>query len=165
MFSALAASLGNMDVTPRDERKMNLDAQCLAPDVSPIKMLNLESEKVADAVCSRFLLVSILSPFPMFPTRIYSSLHPKVGNIPSSAQSGMLRTAFAPTGDIKGILVRFQATHGVIILAFFDIRHAARARKQIVGQTFPGLQNTSLETSFISSARLKSVGVFMLRIY
>ena len=63
-------------------------------------------------------------------------------------------------GDIKGILVRFQAAHGVIILAFFDVRHASRARKQISGQTLAGLQNVPLDASFIPAARLKTVCLF-----
>ncbi|KAH9929307.1 RNA recognition motif 2-domain-containing protein [Amylocystis lapponica] len=126
MVSLLAANINGLDLTPRDERQMSMDAQ----------FLNSEFDKLNDTTSSRFLLVH---------------------NIPPSVSSATLRTAFASMGDIKGILVRFQASHGVIILAFFDVRHASRAQKQICGQTLAGLGHTPLETSFITSEQLRVI--------
>ena len=60
-------------------------------------------------------------------------------------------------GDVKGILTRFQATHGIIILAFYDTRHAARALRQIAGHKFATLDDARLEAAFVSPAGLEKV--------
>ncbi|THG98669.1 hypothetical protein EW026_g3569 [Hermanssonia centrifuga] len=62
-----------------------------------------------------------------------------VRNVPTSVSSHALKEAFTPTGDIKGILVRFQESDGVIIVAYFDIRQASRAITYVNGKTISEL--------------------------
>ncbi|PSR72153.1 hypothetical protein PHLCEN_2v11945, partial [Hermanssonia centrifuga] len=62
-----------------------------------------------------------------------------VRNVPTSVSSHALKEAFTPTGDIKGILVRFQESDGVIIVAYFDIREASRAITYVNGKTISEL--------------------------
>lgn len=77
--------------------------------------------------------------------------------MPASATGQKLKDAFGPTGEIKGIWVRFQDSHGVVVLAFFDIRHAIRAQRQITSQTFPGLDDVRLDAGFVSAEQLEMV--------
>ena len=81
----------------------------------------------------------------------------QVRNVPPSAPSSKLRDVFASTGDVKGIWVRFQETHGIVILAFYDIRHAMRAKRQISSQVLRGLEDIRLEAAFITAENLERV--------
>lgn len=81
----------------------------------------------------------------------------QVRNVPPSAPSSKLRDVFASTGDVKGIWVRFQETHGIVILAFYDIRHAMRAKRQISSQVLRGLEDIHLEAAFITAENLERV--------
>ena len=81
----------------------------------------------------------------------------QIRNVPPSAPSSKLRDVFASTGDVKGIWVRFQETHGIVILAFYDVRHAIRAKRQISNQVLRGLEDTHLEAMFISPENLETV--------
>ncbi|KAH9915679.1 RNA recognition motif 2-domain-containing protein [Fomitopsis serialis] len=80
-----------------------------------------------------------------------------VRNVPPSAPSAKLRDVFASTGDIKGIWVRYQETHGIVVLAYYNIRHAVRARRQISSQTLHGLEEVRLEAMFITPERLETI--------
>ncbi|KAI0829622.1 RNA recognition motif 2-domain-containing protein [Trametes gibbosa] len=80
-----------------------------------------------------------------------------VRRVPPTAPSTDLRQAFSGLGDVKGILARFQANHGVVILAFYDTRHAARALRHITAHTFPVLDNVHLEAAFVSPAHVQSM--------
>lgn len=77
--------------------------------------------------------------------------------MPKSASGTKLNDSFAPLGDIKGILVRFQASHGVIIIAFFDIRESIRAQRQIPSQSLPGLEEACLDARFVNTEQLEAV--------
>ena len=66
--------------------------------------------------------------------------------------------AFAPTGDVKGIWVPFQESHGVIILAYYDIRHATQARSLIANQAIPGLEETRISLRNMSTEQIERVG-------
>ena len=68
-----------------------------------------------------------------------------------------LRDVFASTGDVKGIWVRFQETHGVIIVAYYDNRHAVRARRQVLSQGLHGFEDIRLEAMLIDPDRLEAV--------
>lgn len=81
----------------------------------------------------------------------------QVRNVPPSSPSSKLRDVFATTGDVKGIWVRFQETHGIVILAFYDIRHAIRAKRQISSQALLGLEDIRLEAKFIAAEHLETV--------
>lgn len=83
----------------------------------------------------------------------------QVRHIPSTAPSSALLDSFSSLGDVKGILARFQATHGVVILAFYDTRHAARALRHIAGHKFSALDNVHLEAEFVSPGRVEKVRV------
>ena len=60
-------------------------------------------------------------------------------------------------GDIKGILARFQITHGVVILAFHDSRHAARALRQVSSNQVPTFSDARLKAAFVSPADVEKV--------
>ncbi|KAF9510039.1 hypothetical protein BS47DRAFT_105393 [Hydnum rufescens UP504] len=55
-----------------------------------------------------------------------------VGGVPNAATTALLKQEFAPCGELKGIYVGFQYEHGVVVLAFFDVRTATRAHELIV---------------------------------
>ena len=60
-------------------------------------------------------------------------------------------------GDVKGILTRFQASHGIVIVAFYDSRHAARALRKIADNLFPTLDGARLAAAFVSPAQVEKV--------
>ncbi|KAH9847633.1 RNA recognition motif 2-domain-containing protein [Lenzites betulinus] len=80
-----------------------------------------------------------------------------VRRVPANAPSSALRQAFAGLGDVKGILARFQVTQGLVILAFYDTRHAARALRQIASHSFPMLDNANLDAAFVSPAQVENM--------
>ncbi|KAI0661172.1 RNA recognition motif 2-domain-containing protein [Cubamyces menziesii] len=127
--STLASGLTSTDTTPRDERTFILDGQA---DTIP----DLEIGEASIETPTRLLVVR---------------------HIPSAAPSNALLEAFSSSGDVKGILARFQATHGIIILAFYDTRHAARALRQIAGHKFATLDDARLEAAFVSPAGLEKL--------
>ncbi|GJJ06065.1 hypothetical protein Clacol_000253 [Clathrus columnatus] len=57
-------------------------------------------------------------------------------------------------GELKGIFIRFHKEHGIIILAFFDLRHSIRAHRQI--STSPLFNGIRLHPRFISSSELRA---------
>ncbi|OBZ67253.1 Meiosis protein mei2 [Grifola frondosa] len=116
-----------------DERTFSLDVQEYK-GINPLPDVLLD--EASNESSSRFLLVH---------------------NVPPTASSVTLRAAFASMGDIKGILVRFQATHGVVILAFYDVRHAIRAQRQISEQIFDVLEDARLDARFVAPSALESV--------
>ena len=79
--------------------------------------------------------------------------------MPSAAPANVLLEAFSGLGDVKGILARFQATHGVVILAFYDTRHAMRALRHMTGKRFEALDDACLIPAFISFAQAEKVRI------
>jgi hypothetical protein len=67
----------------------------------------------------------------------------------------LTESSFQGCGDIKGICVRFQKEHGIVILAFFDIRHAQRAKNFLTSQS--SLNNASLNVRDIPLVELRKV--------
>ena len=51
--------------------------------------------------------------------------------------------------------MRFQEQHGIVILAFYDIRHAQRAKNRLVSQPFFG--NVNLDVREIAISELRKV--------
>ncbi|KAI0645439.1 RNA recognition motif 2-domain-containing protein [Trametes meyenii] len=129
-ISALASGLASTEITPRDERTLVLKEQ----DDSVVLELDIGDAPVEAG--ARLLVVR---------------------RVPPTAPSSALLETFSSMGDVKGILARFQATHGVIILAFFDTRHAARALKHISGNTFATLNNARLEAAFVAPADIEKL--------
>ncbi|KZT08496.1 uncharacterized protein LAESUDRAFT_757732 [Laetiporus sulphureus 93-53] len=128
--SVLISGLTSMDITPREERKVGSVGE---PAFAANAKLGDEQD---DADASRFLLVR---------------------DVPLNASSADLREAFAPTGDVKGIWVPFLESHGVIILAYYDIRHATRARSLIANQAIPGLEDAHLAAKYVSAEQIERV--------
>ncbi|RPD78293.1 hypothetical protein L226DRAFT_543705 [Lentinus tigrinus ALCF2SS1-7] len=127
--SSIASGLASVEITPRDERSFVLDGQ---DDVaSDLAIGELSCEK---------------------PTRLLL-----VRNVPRAASGKALLEAFSTMGDVKGVMARFQASHGVIIIAFFDTRHAVRALRQISGVTLPTLDEVRLESAFVSPAQVEKL--------
>ncbi|KAI0365617.1 hypothetical protein BV20DRAFT_721398 [Pilatotrama ljubarskyi] len=127
--SALASGLASAEMTPRDERTFVLDGQ-----ETPVLDLGI-GEASTEAV-SRLIAVH---------------------HVPRTAPSNVLLDAFSGLGDVKGILARFQASHGVVILAFYDTRHAARALRQIAGHKFSALDDVRLEAAYISPTHVEKL--------
>ncbi|OCH88259.1 hypothetical protein OBBRIDRAFT_780412 [Obba rivulosa] len=132
-LSSLVNGVASIDITPRDEKKSHLDQPSTEKSAPSHIFSDVKSQTESP---SRFLLIC---------------------NVPPSASSAALRTAFDPCGDIKGILPRFQAEHGVVILAFHDLRQAIRARKVICAQTFPCLDGARLDAAFIMPEQLETI--------
>ncbi|EMD37725.1 hypothetical protein CERSUDRAFT_94724 [Gelatoporia subvermispora B] len=127
-LSALVTGISSIDLTPRDEKN-------LANDMIATSQLLSDTACQTD-VPSRFVFIR---------------------NVPITASSATLRTAFEPCGDIKGMLPRFLADHGVVILAFYDLRQAVRARKIICEQTLAGLEGARLDAKFMLPEKLESI--------
>ncbi|KAI0958378.1 hypothetical protein AcV7_004213 [Taiwanofungus camphoratus] len=135
VVAALAAGMSGVDITPRDERPAALGVPDAGASPSADSSAVFDAALDENTPASRFLLVR---------------------NVPPAASSAKLRDAFAPTGDIKGIHVRFQAS-GLVILAYYNVRHAARARRQISGHSFACLDDVRLEAGFITLERLEMI--------
>ncbi|TFY61773.1 hypothetical protein EVJ58_g4306 [Rhodofomes roseus] len=104
VMCGLETGLGSVDITPRDERQAVLGTPVVPGDVASVLSPLLDfGETREETQSSHFLLVR---------------------NIPLAAPSAKLKDVFASTGDVKGIWVRFQETDGIVILAYYDIRHA-----------------------------------------
>ncbi|KAI8993853.1 RNA recognition motif 2-domain-containing protein [Trametes punicea] len=128
-MSILVSGLASAEATPRDERNFLLDGQSDT-------MLNLDISEMSTETPTRFLAVR---------------------NVPPAAPTSALLEAFSTLGDVKGILARFQASHGIIVLAFYDTRHAVRAWRQIAGQNFSVLDDARLEAALISPAQVEKL--------
>ncbi|OJT09286.1 Meiosis protein mei2 [Trametes pubescens] len=128
-ISSLASDLASAEITPREERTFVLGDQTDGTLKSEIGETSSET-----------------------PTRLLMVRH-----VPPTAPSSALLDSFSSLGDVKGILARFQATHGVVILAFHDSRHAARALRHIAGHTYSALDNVRLEAEFVSPARVEKM--------
>ncbi|KAI9067082.1 hypothetical protein FKP32DRAFT_1564289 [Trametes sanguinea] len=128
-LAAMVSGLASAEATPRDERTFQLDGPAEASQ-------DMEFGETSTEAVTRFLLVR---------------------HVPPTAPSGALLDAFSTLGDVKGILARFQATRGVIILAFHDTRHALRALRQIAGHTFSTLEDARLEAAFVSPAQVEKL--------
>jgi hypothetical protein len=83
----------------------------------------------------------------------------QVGNVPSNAEPSTLKEAFTGYGDVKGILSRFQAEHGIIILAFFDVRDAIRAQRFLSTASLEVFGGRALSAKFISASVLEKVSM------
>lgn len=161
VVAALAAGMSGVDITPRDERPAALGVPDAGASPSADSSAVFDAALDENTPASRFLLVS--APFASVFLRALASdcahvhsVRLQVRNVPPAASSAKLRDAFAPTGDIKGIHVRFQAS-GLVILAYYNVRHAARARRQISGHSFACLDDVRLEAGFITLERLEMV--------
>ncbi|KAI0356223.1 hypothetical protein OH77DRAFT_243296 [Trametes cingulata] len=127
--SALASGLASAEMTPRDERTFVLDGQATPA-------LDLGIGEASTEAVSRLIAVH---------------------HVPPTAPSNVLLEAFSGLGDVKGILARFQTSHGVVILAFYDTRHAARALRQIAGHKFSALDDVRLEAAFVSPTQVEKL--------
>lgn len=81
----------------------------------------------------------------------------KVRNVPQTASANELRESFSGMGDIKGILARFLASHGIVLLAFYDTRHAARAFRHVSANQVTTLGDARLAAAFVSPAQVEQV--------
>lgn len=77
-----------------------------------------------------------------------------LGNVPKSATSDLLKQSLKQCGPIKGILIRFQLIHGLVVIAFYDSRDAARA-KAYVPQI--SVQGATLSARLLSPVILRKV--------
>ena len=77
-----------------------------------------------------------------------------LGNVPKSATSDVLKHSLKQCGSIKGILVRFQPIHGLIVVAFYDSRDAARAKAYIPQIS---VQGATLSARLLSPVMLRKV--------
>ena len=76
----------------------------------------------------------------------------KVRNVPSTTPVSTLRLAFG-TRDVKGILVRYRESHGIVFLAYYDVRSAASARRTLQGKTLVDLLGLTGDESSLDSQR------------
>jgi hypothetical protein len=107
----------------------------------------------------------------------------QISNVPADAPATLIRAAFLTvfTADykldsssglanidvkyalsesyIKGIYVRFQQSEGLVVLAFWDLRDAARARRACLQGRIP-LNAEGLGCRFITVPTLQSVSAY-----
>ena len=67
-----------------------------------------------------------------------------------------MKEAFAPLGKLR-IQARYQDSHGVVMLGFYDTRVALRVFHHLKDDPFPALGNVHLEPSFVSQAKAEKV--------
>jgi hypothetical protein len=156
--SAQSAAQTDATTTVTHRRKHNQTHLLLTPPLTPSSSIQTTGSTDTDATStnepeeghdnvepqSRFLIVNV-RPFGGL-YDITDRFLSKVNNVPRTADADTVKNAFmsllSPSLDIlpskqthpkddpiKGIFVRFQATHGVVILAFFDTRQAAKVVK------------------------------------
>ncbi|KAH9942348.1 RNA recognition motif 2-domain-containing protein [Epithele typhae] len=125
-ITSLASGLAGVDITPRDERPLQADGYDA--------MSELDFGETSSEHPTRLLLVR---------------------NVPASAPTSALLEVFHGFGDVKGIQVRFQQSHGVAILAFYDTRHAGRAMRQISGKRISTLSDVCLTLAFMDPAQVQ----------
>ena len=77
-----------------------------------------------------------------------------LGNVPKSATSDVLKQSLKQCGSIKGTLVRFQPVHGLVVIAFYDSRDAARANAYI---SQISIQGATLTARLLSPVILRKV--------
>ncbi|PIL34167.1 hypothetical protein GSI_03878 [Ganoderma sinense ZZ0214-1] len=129
-ISALATGLASVEITPRDETSCVLDRQ----DEQPLFDFDI-GETSGDK-----------------PTRLIL-----VRNVPPTVSANDLRETFSGMGDIKGILARFQVSHGIVLLAFYDTRHAARAFRHVSTDQVTTLGDARLAAAFVSPAQVEKI--------
>ncbi|KAI1796412.1 RNA recognition motif 2-domain-containing protein [Ganoderma leucocontextum] len=128
--STLATGLASVALTPRDEHACVLDRQ----DEQPVFDID-----IGETSCDK-------------PTRLIL-----VRNVSPTAPANVLRETFSGMGDIKGILARFQATQGIVLLAFYDTRHAARAFRHITANQVTTLGDDRLVATFVSPVQVEKL--------
>ncbi|KAG8698155.1 hypothetical protein FRC09_007401 [Ceratobasidium sp. 395] len=80
-----------------------------------------------------------------------------VEGVPRDAPAEMLKAAFERCGPLKGIFVRLQAERGMVVLAFYDTRHAAVALSEMQenpDQYFDGVSVTARTPSYVELTQL-----------
>lgn len=86
----------------------------------------------------------------------------QVQHVPKHVPTQSLQKAFCGLGDVKGIFARFQASHGFVVLAFYDNRDATRALKHIEGSVFPLLGDSRLTAAFVRPAQVEKASSLCL---
>ena len=77
-----------------------------------------------------------------------------LGNVPKAVTSDVLKQSLKQYGSIKGTLVRFQPSHGFVVIAFYDARDAARAKAYIPQIS---IQGATLSARLLSPVILRRV--------
>ncbi|KAG8704651.1 hypothetical protein FRC08_002114 [Ceratobasidium sp. 394] len=80
-----------------------------------------------------------------------------VEHVPCDASPETLKAAFERCGPLKGIFIRFQAERGMVVLAFYDTRHAAAALAQMQESPdmfFDGVSITARTPSYAELTKL-----------
>ncbi|CAE6356662.1 unnamed protein product [Rhizoctonia solani] len=80
-----------------------------------------------------------------------------VKGVPRSAPSDDLKAAFESLGHFRGIFVRLQAEHGVVILAFYDSRHASKALSKIQENPQQYFEDSTLSARIPTYLELKQI--------
>ncbi|KAJ6472524.1 RNA recognition motif 2-domain-containing protein [Mycena sanguinolenta] len=90
-----------------------------------------------DTISTRFLLIRNISrkvtlevlQFAILRTIAAPLLNTTAGTVSSAPSTNQSTSSLAPTIDsIKGVLLRYQESHGIAILAFYDVRQAKSAQ-------------------------------------
>ncbi|KAB5595095.1 Protein MEI2-like 3 [Ceratobasidium theobromae] len=76
-----------------------------------------------------------------------------VEGVPRNASSDALRTAFERCGLLKGIFVRLLAEHGVVLLAFYDSRHASSALAHMQENPYDYFDGASIAARMLPGSR------------
>ncbi|QRW21703.1 RNA recognition motif protein [Rhizoctonia solani] len=80
-----------------------------------------------------------------------------VEGIPRAASGDDLKTTLESLGQLRGIFVRLQAEHGVVILAFYDSRHASQALSKIQENPHKYFEAHTLSARIPSYPELKQI--------
>ncbi|KAI1314857.1 hypothetical protein EDD11_001633 [Mortierella claussenii] len=85
----------------------------------------------------------------------------KVFNVPRDISIWDARDAFKIYGDLKGIFTTFLESDGILLVEFFDIRHAMAASKRLYSA--PVFNDAEVEVQFCSKVFMSQVGAEVLR--
>ncbi|KAL7413688.1 hypothetical protein BDY24DRAFT_48422 [Mrakia frigida] len=81
-----------------------------------------------------------------------------VWELPVGVEVGVLKEVFLGMGDLRAILVKFLPSHGAIILAFHDLRHAISTSRTLQRKTIDRIgPDVKLRTSFVAKTTVEQL--------
>ncbi|KAF7376229.1 RRM domain-containing protein [Mycena sanguinolenta] len=114
--AAVDSNVGQLQRSAREE-----DIGFTDPDTISTRFLLIRnvSKKVTSEVLQFAILRTLVAPF----------LNTTAGTVSSAPSTNQSTSSLAPTIDsIKGVLLRYHESHGIAILAFYDVRQAKSAQ-------------------------------------
>lgn len=79
----------------------------------------------------------------------------QVGSVPNHISLSDVKGVFQQYGDLKGLFVKMLRSHGIVVVAFFDMRDSVKALRQLRHQMH--FQHRRLDAQYCSRSALIQV--------